>query len=664
MKKTMLEMYEDLKKNIRRLALWEKVLIVAVLFMVVDDLTHRYAVHTFENTAQFKEYTKIKGYVNAKEDNASITSISVSTFLTEVKPENSIYFAATTNGTEIVTIDKEKISVVKALPSVATISAVESKLMDKNIEYEWLMAEEAPKTMLETLITAKFLLLLFYAGFGYILLVSSGINPFSKEFEALYPEKIKGSFDDLIGYEDIKEESRQLLEIISKNNLYAEYGIEGTFNILFSGKAGTGKSKFAQYLAKELDLPLIATTGSLDELYVGSGARKIRKIFKNAKKAAATSEHKAAIVFIDEAQNMLRKRGVGGDEKWADDTANELLAHLDGVQSNPKYHIIVIMASNFDENSFEMDEAMLRRFRKKIHFREPNLQERKAILLHYLDDIVQKEANIDVDRVAKHMSGMTPAIIESMVNEAALLALREKRKVDSTLLMEAIERLLVGKSNRETTADREKIREIVSVHEMGHFLVQWHRDMQRCNNDLEAVKAKSKVIKVSSESLSQIGALGFVLNENSDEMLLQSIDDLEWEVKQLYGGLAAERLVFGQSGSTTGSANDIQKASKILKHLVVENSVYAEAKLDHRELQANDRVWAELENKSSYFYSESTKIIERHKDLLTHLSQKLMEEWSMDRERLFEIIAKFTAHQKLHDDAVTHGFGILEEKTA
>ena len=85
-----------LKKNIRRLALWEKVLIVAVLFMVVDDLTHRYAVHTFENTAQFKEYTKIKGYVDAKEDNASITSISVSTFLTEVKPENSIYFAATT----------------------------------------------------------------------------------------------------------------------------------------------------------------------------------------------------------------------------------------------------------------------------------------------------------------------------------------------------------------------------------------------------------------------------------------------------------------------------------------------------------------------------------------------------------------------------------------
>jgi len=361
---------------------------------------------------------------------------------------------------------------------------------------------------------------------------------------------------------------------------------------------------------------------------------------------------------------MLRRRGQSSEHKWEDDTANELLAHLDGVEKNHKHNIIVIIASNFHENSFEMDEAMLRRFRKKIHFREPNLKERREILKHYLDDIVQKEVQSDVDRVAKHMSGMTPAIIESMVNEAALLALREKRKVNTSLLMEAIERLLVGKSNRETTQEREKIREIVSVHEMGHFLLHWHRDMQRFNNDLEVVKAKSKVIKVSSESLSQIGALGFVLNENSDEMMLQSIDDLEWEIKQLYGGLAAERMVFGQGGSTTGSANDIKKASKILKHLVVENSVYAEAKLDYSELQTNERVWTELENKSSHFYNESYKIIEIHKDLLAHLAQKLMEEWSMDRERLFEIIAKFTAHQKLHDDAVVHGFGILEEKIA
>jgi cell division protease FtsH len=664
MKNFLIELYQSVKKNIRRLSTFEIVMIAVMVFVVADDLAHRYAMHQFENTSQYKEYQKIKGYIADKENNDSIDSVSVSAFLTEVKPGSSIYFTNASDGTAIVSIDKEKISVVKTLPSVLTVSAVESKLMDKNITYEWLLPQSAPKSMIQKIFSPNFLLVLFYGGLAYLMLVMSGINPFSKEFSALYPEEIEGSLDDLIGYEDIKQESKQLRNIISKNTLYAEYGIEGTFNILFSGKAGTGKSKFAQYLAKELDIPLVATTGSLDEIYVGSGAKKIRKIFKNAQKAAATSEHKAAIVFIDEAQKMLRKRGVGREEKWADDTANELLAHLDGVQSNPKYNIIVIMASNFDESSFEMDEAMLRRFRKKIHFRDPNLQERKAILFHYLKDISQKEEDIDIDRVAKHMSGMTPAIIESMVNEAALLALREKKKIDSSLLMQAIERLLVGKSNRETTKDREKIREIVSVHEMGHFLIDWHRGMQAFNADLNRVKAQSRVVKVSSESISNLGALGFVLNENSDEILLQSIEEMEWEIKQLYGGLAAEKVVFGKRGSTTGSANDIQKATKLLKHLVVENSVYGEAKLNHSELMMSDKLVTEMEEHSAIFYTESCKIIEEHKELLCHLSQKLMEEWSFDKERLFDLIENYRTVQFELEDARAHGFGILKEEVA
>jgi len=665
MKQYLIKIYRSMHKSIKRMTVFE-LLLNTVLFLIILDTSYQtYAVYNYKHTPEYATFSKISNYIKTQEKNSSIESITVSKFLKEVKPEDHIYFALLKGrSTAIVSIDDKKVSVVKSLPSAGTVSSVESKLIDKNIPYEWLSKSEKPQSVMETIFTGKVISILFFLFFAYVIMVSSGMNFFSREFKAIYPDGIEGSLDDLIGYEEIKEESRQLFEIITKNKHCAEYGIEGTFNILFSGKAGTGKSKFALYLAKELEIPIVATTGSLDELYVGSGAKKIRTIFKNAQKAAAASEHKSAIVFIDEAQSLLRKRGIPKDEKWADDTANELLAYLDGVQSNPKYNIIVIMASNFDENSFEMDEAMLRRFRKKIHFRDPSLKERKTILVHYLADITQKVDNIDVGRVAKHMSGMTPAIIESVVNEAALLALRENRKVDTEFLMQAIERMLVGNANRETTQNKEKIREIVSVHEMGHFLVSWHRDMQRFNNDLQKVRAESRVVKVSSESLSQIAALGFVLNENSDEMMLQSIDDLEWEIKQLHGGLAAERMVFGQGGSTTGSANDIKKASKILKHLVVENSVYAEAKLDYTELQTNDRVWTELENKSSHFYNESYKIIEEHKDLLTHLSQKLIEEWSMDRERLFEIIAKFTAHQKLHDDAVVHGFGILEEKIA
>ena len=118
---------------------------------------------------------------------------------------------------------------------------------------------------------------------------------------------------------------------------YARYGIEGTFNILFSGKAGTGKSKFALYLAKELNVPIVSSTGSLDEVYVGTGAKKIRNLFKEAHALAKNSDHNACILFIDEGQNLLRTRGQNSDNKWEDDTANELLAHLDGVQKNSKH---------------------------------------------------------------------------------------------------------------------------------------------------------------------------------------------------------------------------------------------------------------------------------------------------------------------------------------
>ena len=665
MQQLIINTYQNIKKNIKRMSTLDLVLSVALLLFVVDTAHNTYAVYEYKHTAEYLKVTKISNYTKTQENNSSVTPVTVSEFLKDVNPENSIYFIYTKeNSIAIVEVAGKKVKIVKNLPSARTISTVESKLIDKNISYEWLSKKKKPESVTSKVFSGKVITFLFLALIGYVLLISSGISIFSKEFSAIYPEDIEGSLDDLIGYDDIKNESRQLLEIITQNNLYAEYGIKGTFNILFSGKAGTGKSKFALYLAKELDIPIVATTGSLDEIYVGSGAKKVRTIFKNAQKAAARSEHNAAIVFIDEAQSMLRKRGTPKDEKWTDDTANELLAYLDGVQSNPKQNIIVIMASNFNENSFEMDEAMLRRFRKKIHFRDPNLAERKEILVHYLDDITQKMEHMDLGSVAKHMSGMTPAIIESVVKEAALLALREKQKIDTDLLMQAIERMLVGNSNRETTQNKEKIREIVAVHEMGHFLVSWHKDMQKHNGDHQKVKNESTVVKVSSESISQLGALGFVLNENSDEMMLQSIEEMEWEIKQLYGGLAAEKVLFGQSGSTTGSANDIKKATKLLAHLMLENSVYSDAKLDHSELGVSEKQMKSMEKKSSLFYKESYKIIEEHKEMLCHLSQKLMEEWSLDKERLFELIANYRQIQSELEESREHGFGILEKEVA
>jgi len=147
-------------------------------------------------------------------------------------------------------------------------------------------------------------------------------------------------------------------------------------------------------------------------------------------------------------------------------------------------------------------------------------------------------------------------------------------------------------------------------------------------------------------------------------MMLQSIEDLEWEIKQLYGGLAAERILFGQKGSTTGSSNDIKKVTKILKHMIAENSVYEEVKLDYSELKLTEPLIGKIEKKSAFFYNESYKILEEHKNLLSYLSEKLREEWSLDKERLFEHISNYYEKKKNSEEATAHGFGFYEEMSA
>jgi len=518
---------------------------------------------------------------------------------------------------------------------------LESKLLEQNIAYEWVEKKEKPQPYIVKLLDVKYLNILLLAGVMYFLLYTSGIKLFQKEFSGISPKEIEGDFSDLVGYEDIKAEARQLQYIITQKEKYAQYGIEDTFNILFSGKAGTGKSKFALYLAKELDVPIVSSTGALDEVYVGTGARKIRSLFAEANKLAQNSEHNTCILFIDEGQNLLRTRGRNGDNKWEDDTANELLAHLDGVEKNTQHNVIVIIASNFHEHSLEMDAAMLRRFKKKIHFREPNLEERKEILTHYLNKVEKKEENIDISYVAKNMSGMTPALIESVVQEAGLMALRLKSEINTALLLQAFERMVVGKSSRTMVEGEDSVRRAITVHEVGHFLVEYHRALKLSDGDKVKAKEITRILKISSESVEQIGALGFAMREQDDSRVLQSVEEMEWDIKQLYGGMAAEEMVYGKKGHTTGGADDIKKATRLLQHLVVENSVYTRSKLNYEMLGEHSNKIEEMENKSKVLYEETKDIVQEYEGLLLYLSGELMREWSLSKDEIFEYIYAF-----------------------
>ena len=529
---------------------------------------------------------------------------------------------------------------IKNLPIYSITRSIEKELIKANINYQWIKKEDgSPKFVIMEFIGEHALDILLI-GFIIFMLQSSGMMMNGDKFKVYKPKEIKGSMDDIIGYEDIKEEVKHLVDMLKNVSLYSKYGIEDIFNIMFSGQQGTGKTTMAVQIAKKLNVPILVTTGNIETGFVGGGAKVIKSIYAKANELAEENEFKTCIVFIDEAQNLLMKRGQSR-EKWADDTPNELLTHLEGVRSIHDVRIITIVASNFDESNMQLDEAMGARFKKKIHFRLPNEEEREELLKHFLEKVESKEENINIRRLSKAFSLTSPRTLQTIVQESALLAIAKEQKVSEDDLMKAFEVVMIGKTDRKTTKNREKERQIISIHEIGHFIADFKQSMAENEHDLEKTKEKMKVIKISSESISRANALGYVLSESND-MLLHTIEELEKEVRILYGGVASEELIFGKRNITTGSANDIEKITQILNHLFIETSAYSEAKLKLDKIDSLKEVaYKEMEAKAVTLYKESLELLQEDKALIEHLANILIERWVLSKEEIFDEIVSF-----------------------
>jgi len=237
--------------------------------------------------------------------------------------------------------------------------------------------------------------------------IKFGIPGMGMNASVITPDKLKGSLDDLIGMDDIKQEVLHLEDMIRNRSEYQSHNIDKPFNVMLTGPAGTGKTKLVGYLAKRLNLPLIQASGSaLESGYVGGGSKALNALYR---KACARG---SCIIFLDEAQTLFTPRG-RGEKKWEDDTANTLLGLLDGVKSDKGQGVIWVVASNFDEASSEMDEAMLRRFSVKINFRLPNKQERSELLRSFLsrkkDGLVDWQ-DLDLNQVAEMTANLSPLL--------------------------------------------------------------------------------------------------------------------------------------------------------------------------------------------------------------------------------------------------------------
>ncbi|MBR4708271.1 MAG: ATP-dependent zinc metalloprotease FtsH, partial [Pseudobutyrivibrio sp.] len=316
---------------------------------------------------------------------------------------------------------------------------------------------------------------------------------------------------------------------------------------LLVGPPGTGKTLLAKAVAGEAGVPFFSLAGSdFVEMFVGVGASRVRDLFKEAQKVAP------CIVFIDEIDAIGKSRdahyGGGNDER--EQTLNQLLSEMDGFDSNKG--LLILAATNRPE---VLDKALLRpgRFDRRIIVDKPDQKGRLEILKVHSKDVKMDES-VDLDALALASVGLVGSDLANIINEAAILAVKGKRKyVTQKDLFEAFELVAVGGKEKKDRAMSEKERKIVSYHEVGHALVS------ALQKDAEPVQKITIVPRT-------MGALGYTLQTPEEEKFLETKDELIAKIVTYMGGRAAEDIKFGTI--TSGAANDIENATKIARAMV------------------------------------------------------------------------------------------------
>jgi len=361
-------------------------------------------------------------------------------------------------------------------------------------------------------------------------------------------EKSTGvSFNDVAGQDEAKESLAELVDFLHNPERYHEIGAKQPKGALLVGPPGTGKTLLAKALAGEAGVPFYSISGSeFVEMFVGVGASRVRDLFENAKKNAP------CIIFIDEIDAIGKSRDnqIGGNDE-REQTLNQLLSEMDGFDG--RKGIVVLAATNRPE---VLDKALLRpgRFDRRIIVEKPDLPGREAILYVHAAKVKLAE-DVNLHELALATSGATGADLANMVNEGALLAVKDHRKsVSQRDLMEAVEVVIAGKEKKDRVMNA-KERNMVSYHEVGHALIS-------------ALQKNSQPVQKITIVPRTMGSLGYTMNMPEEERYLLTRDEILAQITTLLGGRAAEIVQFGEV--TTGAANDIERATALAREMVTQ----------------------------------------------------------------------------------------------
>ncbi len=447
----------------------------------------------------------------------------------------------------------------------------------------------------------------------------NGIMGVGKSRAKAYVQKETGvTFKDVAGQEEAKESLQEVVDFLHNPGKYTAIGAKLPKGALLVGPPGTGKTLLAKAVAGEANVPFFSLSGSeFVEMFVGVGASRVRDLFEEAKKNAP------CIVFIDEIDAIGKSRdsryGGGNDER--EQTLNQLLAEMDGFDTSKG--LLILAATNRPE---VLDPALLRpgRFDRRIIVDRPDLKGRVEILKVHAKNVMLDET-VDLEAIALATSGAVGSDLANMINEAAILAVKNgRRAVSQKDLQESVEVVLVGKEKKDRILSPQE-RKIVSYHEVGHALVN------ALQKDAEPVQKITIVPRT-------MGALGYVMQVPEEEKYLNTQKELEAMLVGCLGGRAAEEIVFDTV--TTGAANDIEQATKVARAMITQYGMSQKFGLMGLASQENqylsgravlncgDDTATEIDHEVMqllhYSYEEAKRLLNEHREALDKIAGYLI----------------------------------------
>lgn len=448
-------------------------------------------------------------------------------------------------------------------------------------------------------------------------------------------DKEKTKFNDVAGLKEVKEELQEIVDFLKNPKKFHDMGAKIPKGVLLIGPAGVGKTLLARAIAGEAGVNFFHTSGStFVELFVGTGAARIRDLFNTAKKSAP------AIIFIDEldAVGRMRGSGIGGGHDEKEQTLNQLLVEMDGFEKNS--NVIVVSATNRPD---VLDSALLRpgRFDRLITLDNPDIKDREDILKIHTKNKPLAE-DVDLREVAERTPGFSGADLANVANEGAILAARKnKKKIYQENFLESIEKVLLGPQRKSHILSK-KEKEISAVHEVGHALTS------------AFLEKSSPVRKISI--ISRGSAAGYTITLPKEEKRIKTKSEFLAEISSLLGGYCAEKIKYGEMSS--GASNDIKRASAIANRVVREYGMSSLGPISFSKNSDNVFLGKDLTERNNYSEKiaskideevamiikkaeeKTNKILSQNKDLLDTITKVLIEKETIEKEEFDKLFKK------------------------